>query len=406
MNSPAVAAPLITCQRHLFDIPEEVAYLNCAYMSPLPEASVEAGRMAVARKARPWTIAPPDFFSGPETARELFARLLGPPATPDDVALVPSASYGMAVACRNLPLRAGQRVLLLDEEFPSTIYGWQARAAEAGAEAVLLPRPADDDWTRVVLEAIDARTAVAALPVCQWSDGGLLDLARIGARLREVGATLAVDATQSLGAMPLDLAAVLPDFLVAAAYKWLLGPYTVGFLYAAPRWHHGRPIEHNWIARMGSEDFSGLVRYEERFQAGARRYDMGEVSNFALLPVAIASLRQLLQWGVPNVYQTLSARVAEIAGRASELGLGAVPGHLRAGHYLGLRFSAGMPEGLAAALSYAKVYVSVRGSALRVTPHLWNTDADVERLVGVLRETERRKDAKRTERRKDGRTES
>ena len=136
---------------------------------------------------------------------------------------------------------------------------------------------------------------------------------------------------------------------------------------------------------MGSEDFSGLVRYEERFQPGARRYDMGEVSNFALLPVAIASLRQLLQWGVPNVYQTLSARVAEIAGRASELGLAAVPGHLRAGHYLGLRFSAGMPEGLGAALSYAKVYVSVRGSALRVSPHLWNTDADVERLVAVLR---------------------
>ena len=385
MNSPAVAAPLIACQRHLFDIPEEVAYLNCAYMSPLPVASVEAGRLAVARKARPWTIAPPDFFSGPETARELFARLLGPPARPDDVALVPSASYGMAVACRNLPLRAGQRVLLLDEEFPSTIYGWQARAREAGAEAVLLPRPADDDWTRVVLEAIDARTAVAALPVCQWSDGGLLDLARIGARLREAGATLAVDATQSLGAMPLDLALVQPDFLVAAAYKWLLGPYTVGFLYVAPRWHDGRPIEHNWIARMGSEDFSGLVRYEERFQSGARRYDMGEVSNFALLPAAIASLRQLLDWGVPDIYRTLTARVAEIAERAADLGLGAVPADRRAGHYLGLRFPDGMPAGLGAALSEAKVYASVRGSALRVTPHLWNTDGDVERLLEVLK---------------------
>jgi selenocysteine lyase/cysteine desulfurase len=385
MSRTAATAALISCQRHLFDIPDDVAYLNCAYMSPLPLASVEAGRLAIARKARPWTIAPPDFFAGPQAARDLFAKLLGPPATPDDVAIIPSASYGMAAACRNLPLRAGQRVLLLDEEFPSTIYGWQARAAEAGAEAVLLPRPADDDWTRVVLEAIDGRTAVAALPVCQWSDGGLVDLVRIGARLREVGATLAVDATQSLGAMPLDLAAVRPDFLVAAAYKWLLGPYSVGFLYVAPRWHGGRPVEHNWIARQGSEDFSGLVRYEPRFQSGARRFDMGEVSNFALLPAAIASLRQLLDWGVPDIYRTLSARVTEIAAGAAALGLGSVPADRRAGHYLGLRFPAGMPAGIGAALSEAKVYASVRGSALRVTPHLWNTEADVERLLAVLR---------------------
>jgi selenocysteine lyase/cysteine desulfurase len=384
--SPSTApAALIACQRHLFEIPDEVAYFNCAYMSPLPRESVEAGREAVARKARPWTIAPPDFFSGPETARELFARLLGAPATPDDVALVPSASYGMAIAIRNLPLRAGQRVLMLDEEFPSTTYGWRARAEEAGAEAVLLPRPADDDWTRVVLEAIDERTAVAALPSCHWTDGGLLDLARLAERLREVGATLAVDATQSLGAMPFDLAAVRPDFLVAAAYKWLLGPYSVGFVYAAPQWQDGVPVEHNWITRRGSEDFSRLVHLESRFQPGARRYDMGEVSNFALLPVAIASLRQLLGWGVPEIYQTLSARVADLVERAAELGLGSVQAERRAGHYLGLRFPSGIPKGLGASLVEARVYASVRGSSLRVTPHLWNTDGDVERLFAVLK---------------------
>ena len=380
-----VAAAAIPCQRHLFDIPAEVAYLNCAYMSPLPWASVEAGRNAIARKARPWTIAPPDFFSDPETARNLFARVLGPPATRDDVAIVPAASYGMAVACRNLPLREGQRVLLLDEEFPSTIYGWWARAEETGAEAVLLPRPVDDDWTRVVLQAIDDRTAVAALPVCHWTDGGLLDLARIGARLREVGAALVVDATQSLGAMPLDLGAVRPDFLVAAGYKWLLCPYSVGFLYVAPHRREGQPIEYNWIAREGSEDFAGLVRYRDGFQPGARRYDVGEMSNFGLLPAAIASLRQILVWNVPGIYHTLSARGAEIAARAADLGLNAVPADRRAGHYLGLRFPRGIPAGLPARLAEAKVYASVRGTALRVTPHLWNTDEDVERLFQVLR---------------------
>jgi selenocysteine lyase/cysteine desulfurase len=376
----------IPSQRHLFDIPDDVAYFNCAYMSPLPLASLAAGRRAAARKAQPWTITPPDFFAEPEVARGLFAELLGQPATREDIAIVPAASYGMAVACRNVPLQAGQRVLLLDEEFPSTIYGWRVRAAEAGAEAVLLPRPADDDWTRVVLEAIDARTAVAALPACHWTDGGLLDLAGIGARLRDVGAALVVDATQSLGAMPLDLASVRPDFLVAATYKWLLGPYTLGFLYVAPKWHDGYPIEHNWITREGSEDFTSLVQFRDRFQQGARRYDMGEVSNFGSLPAAIESLRQLLTWGVPEIYRTLGVGTATIAARAADLGLTSVPGELRAGHYLGIRFGAAVPTGLPARLAEAKVYVSVRGNALRVTPHLWNSAQDVERLLTLLAE--------------------
>jgi len=376
----------IPSQRHLFDIPDDVAYLNCAYMSPLPLASAAAGRRAITRKTQPWTITPPDFFAEPEVARGLFAELLGRPATRDDIAIVPAESYGMAVACHNIPLRPGQRVLLLDEEFPSTIYGWQARAEATGAEALLLPRPADDDWTRVVLEAIDERTAVAALPACHWTDGGVVDLTRIGARLREVGAALVVDATQSLGAMPLDLAAVRPDFLVAAAYKWLLGPYTLGFLYVAPHRHQGTPIEQNWITREGSEDFAGLVQYHDRFQPGARRYDMGEVSNFGILPVAIESLRQLLAWGVPEIYRSLGLRTAAIAAGALDCGLTAVPADLRAGHYLGLRFSAGVPAGLAARLADAKIHVSVRGNALRVTPHLWNSGEDVERLLRQLSE--------------------
>src|SRR3990167_3499689 len=216
-------SPILPSQRHLFDIPRAVAYFNCGYMSPLLRTAVEAGREAIQRKAYPWTLTPPDFFRELQQLRELFGALLG--TTPDDVAVVPSVSYGMAIAARNLPVGPGQRVVMLDGDFPSVVYAWQARCAAAGAEAVLLPRPEDHDWTRVVLEAIDDRTAVAALPACHWTDGALLDLVQIGDRLREVGATLAVDTTQSLGVMPFDLKAVRPDFLAAAAYKWLLGPY-------------------------------------------------------------------------------------------------------------------------------------------------------------------------------------
>lgn len=377
----------LPCQRHLFDIPRDVAYLNCAYMSPLLRRVVEAGQGAVARKAHPWEITPADFFSEVAEARRLFARLLGGDATDSDVAIVPAVSYGMAVACANVPLQRGQTVLLLDEEFPSVILPWRERAREAGATAILLPRPADDDWTRVILEAIDRRTAVAALPALHWTDGALIDLPRVAARLREVGAALVVDATQSLGAMPFAMRDVRPDFLVAAAYKWLLGPYSLGFLYVAPRHQGGRPVEHNWITRAGSEDFTALAEYagELRFQPGARRFDVGETSNFALMPMAIAALRQILEWGVPRVAEAIAVLTASLVEGAAGLGLQAVPGPLRAPHYVGLRFPGGIAPELPQRLAAERVHVSVRGrGTLRVTPHVYNTGDDIDRLIGAI----------------------
>jgi len=384
MPDPVARLP---CQRHLFDIPDEIAYLNCAYMSPLLRRVTEAGQRAVARKARPWEITPADFFSEVGRARRLFATLLGDGVVEDDVAIVPSVSYGMAVACANLPLARGQTVLLLDEEFPSVILPWRERAREVGAEAVLLPRPADDDWTRVILEAIDRRTAVAALPALHWTDGAIIDLPRVAARLREVGAALVVDATQSLGAMPFAMGEVRPDMLVAAAYKWLLGPYSLGFLYVAPRYQDGRPIEYNWIIQVGSEDFTALSSYAGplRFQPGARRFDVGETSNFALIPMAIAALEQLLEWGVHRLADAIAPLSGALVARAAELGLEAVPAALRAPHYIGLRFPRGVPPELPHRLAADRVYVSVRGrNALRVTPHVYNTEADVDRLIGAI----------------------
>ncbi|MDP1570769.1 MAG: aminotransferase class V-fold PLP-dependent enzyme [Vicinamibacterales bacterium] len=376
---------ILPSQRALFDMPDEICYLNCAYMGPLMRHVTAAGQAGLARKARPWEVTPADFFATTNAGRRAFAALLGPPATEDDVAIVSSASYGMATAARNLPLASGQRVLVLEGEFPSTILTWRERAREAGAELVRLPRPDDGDWTRVVLEAIDARTAVAALPALHWLDGGTLDLAAIRGRLREVGAALALDVTQSLGAQPIDLAALDPDFLVAAAYKWLLGPYSIGFLYVAPRWHEGRPLEHSWYAREGSENFGGLIDYPERFQPGARRFDMGEPSNFALLPAAVAAIDQILAWGVANIADTAGALADEIVRRGEALGFSAAPPSRRARHYVGLRAARPLPDRLSERLAADQIYVSVRGGqTLRVTPHVYNTSDDVDRLFEGL----------------------
>ena len=125
--------------------------------------------------------------------------------------------------------------------------------------------------------------------------------------------------------------------------------------------------------------------YAEDFQPGARRFDMGEAAQFANMPVAVAALEQLLAWGVDEIQQTLSVFTATIAERAAPLGLSSDDASLRAGHYLGLRLPGGVPDGLLERLAQEQVYVSVRGTSIRVTPHLYNTDADADRLLDVLR---------------------
>ena len=376
---------ILPSQRHLFDLPPDLAYFNCAYMSPLSHRVVEAGHEGLDLKRTPWNIRPADFFASTDRSRAAFARLLGAPATPNDVALVPAASYGMAVAARNLPLAQGQRVLALAEEFPSTILTWRERARATGAELVLLPRPDDLDWTRTVLEAIDERTAVAALPQVHWVDGATLDLARIGARLREVGATLALDLTQSLGALPHDLGRVDPDFLVAACYKWLLGPYSTGLLYVAPRWQQGSPLEENWFGRLNSEDFSALTDYRDGYQPGARRFDVGEPANFALLPAAVAAVEQILEWQIPAISETAGALGDEIVSRGRSVGLTNPAGALRAPHYVALRAPADLPADLAGRLAENRIFISIRGKTwLRITPHVYNEPWEVDRLFEVL----------------------
>ena len=171
---------MIPCQRHLFDIPDDVAYLNCAYMSPLMKPVIEAGIAALARKAHPWEITPDKFFTGSDEFRTTAAQLLDSSA--DDIAIVPSASYGIATAARNLPVKKGQSILVLAEQFPSNYYAWQRRAEETGATLKIVPWPSDkdNDWTAAVLNSMTADVAIAALPHVQWTSGGRLDLVRIG----------------------------------------------------------------------------------------------------------------------------------------------------------------------------------------------------------------------------------
>jgi selenocysteine lyase/cysteine desulfurase len=363
--------------RDQFDIPPDVAYLNCSFLAPQLRSVTEVGLEAVARKARPWDVTAADFFTETEELRAAAAAVMGVGA--DHVAIVPSVSYGMAVAAANLAAPAGKCVLVLAEQFPSNVYPWRETA-----EIRVVARPADGDWTAAVLAALDAAVAVVAVPQAHWTDGSLLDLTAVGEAARGLGAALVVDASQSLGAAPLDVGAIRPDFLVAVGYKWLLGPYSLGYLYADERHWDGRPIEHNWINREASDDFSRLVDYRDRYQAGARRYDVGERSNFVLNPMGLAALRQVLAWGVDRVAHDAGQLTKLIAEEAHALGFESAPGHLRVDHMLGLRRPQGLPPDLPAALQAAAVHVSVRGDSIRVSPYLYNTEDDVDRLIAVL----------------------
>ena len=375
---------MIPCQRHLFDMPEGITYLNCAYMSPLMHAAAASGRVGLDAKMHPWEIVAADFFSQADRLRIAAARLLH--CAGDDVAIISSASYGLASAAANLPVARGQKILVLAEQFPSNLYPWRRLTRDKGAEVVTVPWPEDGDWTSAVLRELTKDVAIAALPQVQWTSGGLLDLAAIAELCRKNGTRLALDLTQSLGVYPFDAATVRPDFAVAATYKWLMGPYSLGVMYVAPEWQRGRPLEEAWIQRGNAARFSELVNYSEDFQAGARRFDMGEHSNFALLPVAIQAIEQLLAWGVPEISETIGALNRQLAEKVDALGMRALPDALRAPHYLCLRCQGQLPAGLVDALAKERVFVSLRGSSVRVTPHLYNSPQDMDRLLHLLKE--------------------
>lgn len=341
----------------------------------------EAGDRALDRRAAPWSIRPADWFDEVERLRGLFAHLAR--ARPDGVAIVPSTSYGLAVAARNVEAAEGDRVVLLADDFPSNVHTWRAWAGRGGAEVLTVERRADEDLTAALLGALDERVRVVSVPTVHWIDGSVVELDRIAARARDVGAILTVDATQSLGAMPLDLDAVRPDYLVAAGYKWLLGPLGVSYLYVSPQQRDGLPLEENWANRAGAEQFEEAAAGDD-YRPGARRFDAGQRGNFVLVPMALAALEQLLAWGVDEIAAALAPTTARIEEEARSRGLDPLPARLRAPHMVGVH----LPEGLATAirerLAAERVHAEVIGSVMRVSPHLHVTDTDLERLFAAL----------------------
>jgi selenocysteine lyase/cysteine desulfurase len=379
---------MLACQRHLFSLPPGEHYLNCAYMGPLPVAAQEAGIEGIRRKAIPSRIRTPDFFEDSDRVRALFARLLGVSA--ERIALQPGVSYGVSSVARNVRGRPGQNVVIAAEQFPGNVYAWRRLCREQDLElrAVAAPDSArrGEEWNAALLDAIDERTAAVALPHVHWTDGTRFDLERIGERARTHAAVFVADLSQSLGAMPFDFQRIRPDAVVCAAYKWLLGPYSLALAYYGERFDDGVPLEETWIAREGSEDFQALVDYRDEYGPGAVRFDCGERSNFILLPMLAASLELILEWTPERVQEYCAHLMRDVIGEARSIGFLVEDESWRGAHLFGIRMPAGLDlRSLQEALVRAGVSASLRGSALRVAPNVYNDSADAAALREVLR---------------------
>lgn len=374
---------MIECQKHLFDIPDGVTYLNASYMGPITKRAAEIGRAAVEQKLNPWSIAVSEFFDLPSRVYDLSARLIG--ANPSDMAIIPSVSYGIAIAAKNIPIKEGQNIVVMADQFPSNVYPWRELAAEKGAEIITVPWPTDDDWTAAIVGAINDKTAAVATANAHWTNGTLIDLVAVGEKACSVGAALVLDLTQTLGVTPFSVKEVDPDYMVVGSYKWLLGPYSFGFMYVAPRNHGGKPIEESWITREGAEDFARLVDYKEGYAAGARRFDMGEKSNFIHAPIAAEALSLILDLGVENIAAYLKTLTDHIASSARTMGLNVADDDKRVPNLIGINFKGGVPDHIAPALAAENIYVSIRGDSIRIAPHIYNDKADIDRLFDVLK---------------------
>ena len=381
----------LDCQRDLFSLEPGLHYLNCAFMAPISNQVSLAARTALEKLQTPSQLGPEDFFNQSNKVRQLFARLIGV-ETSQRVAIVPSVSYAMATIAKNSRIQSSENVVIVSEQFPSNVYTWKRACEKTGAElrTVSPPKTTNNrgqDWNEALLDAIDTKTAMVAIPELHWTDGTRFNLDHIGRRAHECGALFVLDGTQSIGALPFSIFDTQADAVVCAGYKWLLGPYSIGLAYYGPAFDNGVPLEENWITRMGSEEFSSLVRYTDIYQPGSIRYDVGERSNFLLLPMLQAGLNHVIDWG-PSLIQDYCQRISNQAvNELRELGCSIEAEHARAAHLFGVRLP---PKtalgGLADRFRAHKVSTSLRGTAIRVSPHVYNNAEDISALVAAVRE--------------------
>ncbi len=374
------------CKKHLFSIDDHVTYLNTGYMSPSMKAMDEAGRLAVNRKSKPYLFTTEDFFNPAMEVKKLFSRLIHAPSY-NQIALIPSVSYGLASITRNITLLPYEEVLVVEDQFPSNIYPWTrlldgdtARLKIIGPDSIQRGK----SWNKNILHSINEKTKVVALPHVHWSEGIIYDLVAIRKKCDEMDARLIIDGTQSVGALPFSVQDIRPDALICAGYKWLMGPYSLGCAYYSEKWNDGIPIEENWSHRKDSDAFSKLTDYQDAYRPGAARYSVGESSNFVLLPMMQMALNTLMEWGPKNVQSYCRGLSKDVWESLPEIGF-TPPDEGAASHLFGIKIPDDVDiNTLSAFLRNENIYVSMRGRYIRVSPWIVNEQKDLLKLKDTL----------------------
>ncbi len=377
---------MLPSQRASFDIPADICFLDAATFSPQPLACRDIGREAVARKSRPWEIRPAFPAEQYRRARQAAAGLIN--ADPEDIALIPSVGYGVATAAKILHVPAGSRVLVLQDDHSSPVLEWMTRADSDGFTVEAVRRPGNGDWTEALLDAIErpgaAPIAVASISSVHWSDGGLVDLAPVARAVREHGGALLIDATQSAGVIDLDVRALDPDFVVFSAYKWLLGPYGRAFLYVARRHQDGVPLEQTSYGRRAVRADQDVYFADLNYVGSAQRFDMGQ-RDLVSLEMASLGMEIVAAWGTQAICERLAVLTGRLAAGLSGSSVSIPDASTRSPHILSLEFGGGIPESLFRGLAAENIFVARRLGRMRVSPYVYNDEADIDRLVDVFR---------------------
>jgi cysteine desulfurase/selenocysteine lyase len=275
------------------------AWFNTAHQGPMPRPALEAARHAAGLKAAPHRIRDDDFSEVPERLRGLLARLVGGDA--EQVVLGNSTSYGLHLVANGLSLGGGDDVLVVEGDYPATVLPWRRLAGAGVRVRVVRPRhrrlSADD-----VAGAIGPGTRVLAVTWVDSFTGRALDLDALGAVCRDHEVLLVVNASQALGARPLDVTTTPVDAVVACGYKWLCGPYGTGFAWLHPELlARLQPQQAYWLAMQAGRGLEDMRDTTLRDDLGARAHDVFCPAAFATTLPWIASLELFLGAGVEAI---------------------------------------------------------------------------------------------------------
>ena len=277
------------------------------------------------------------------------------------------------------------KILILKDQFPSNVYPWMELVRNNMGIIEKIDSCNEKSITEKLIDRINEQVIAVAIPNIRWTDGYVLDLERISIACKNYDVKLILDLTQSAGAMEIDLGKIKPDFAIIANYKWMLGPYSTGFMYVSDNFIEGIPLEETWIGRKNSEDFSKLTVYQSEYNFDSIRFDMGQRANFTLMPGVMASLEQLHDWGIKNIENTLYENNKIICKGLNELGFDILEENKRAPHFISAKLPCLDGNLVIKKLKMNNIFISERSGYLRITPHLWNNEQDFLKLLECLK---------------------